>query len=234
MRLPLSVSSHGVGLTLLQRSGRSCAVGGCSFVVDSRLSSRDRPAHWPAESLPVSVMLVGAPDTFEDVRSIDLASVTTHYAHASGVNEHALVLRADDGQHHISLHGQAIAGRFAVLLPVDSDFEVRAAAALRFYRSATGRAAGPAPTPWRLTDRQRSQLALALRALDGHLEGVSQRAIALVLFGRTISGRAWIGSDLQARTKRAISAGLALMQGGYRALLAAPRRRRSGNADSPP
>lgn len=179
-------------------------------------------------------MLVSAPETFVGVRSIDLASVTTSYAHASGVDEHALVLSANGGRHHIDLEGGAIAGRFAVLLPLDSDFEVRAAAALRFYRLATGRAAGPAPAPWRLTDRQRGQLALTLRALDGHLEGVSQRAIALVLFGRTITGRAWIGSDLQARTKRAISAGLALMQGGYRALLATPRRRRRGNVGRPP
>lgn len=105
---------------------------------------------------------------------------------------------------------------------MDDDFELRAAAALRFYRYVRGRAAGPPPTPWRLTDQQRFHLSLALRALDGHLAGASQREIAQVLFGRVIAGRAWVGSDLHSRTKRALKMGQDLMRGGYRALLRGP------------
>jgi hypothetical protein len=67
---------------------------------------------------------------------------------------------------------------------------------------------------------------LSLRALDGHMDGASYRAIAEVLFGRRrIPELAWKTHDLRSRTIRLVQAGLTLMRGGYRALLRPPSRK---------
>lgn len=91
-------------------------------------------------------------------------------------------------------------------------------ASRRLWRAITGRAPGP---PFcQLTAQRRERLALALCALDGHLDGASYRVIAEVLFGRNrIPERAWKTHELRSRTIRLVQAGLALMRGGYRALL---------------
>jgi hypothetical protein len=67
---------------------------------------------------------------------------------------------------------------------------------------------------------------LALRALDGHIDGASYRVIAEVLFGRKrIPESAWKTHELRSRTVRLVQAGIALMRGGYRALLRPPSRK---------
>ena len=57
------------------------------------------------------------------------------------------------------------------------------------------------------------------------MAGSTYRAIAEVLFGeKRIPDRAWKTHDLRNRTIRLVQSGLALMRGGYRALLR-PRRK---------
>ena len=71
-----------------------------------------------------------------------------------------------------------------------------------------------------LSAQRRQRLTLALRALDGHMDGACYRVIAEELFGRRrIPERAWKTHELRSRTIRLVQAGLALMRGGYRALL---------------
>ncbi|WP_271552974.1 DUF2285 domain-containing protein [Bradyrhizobium sp. CCBAU 45394] len=61
---------------------------------------------------------------------------------------------------------------------------------------------------------------LALRAVDGWLEGNSYRNIAQGLFGKPrIPDRGWKTHDLRSRTIRLVQMGLRLMRGGYRDLL---------------
>ncbi|WP_247387503.1 MULTISPECIES: DUF2285 domain-containing protein [unclassified Bradyrhizobium] len=57
-------------------------------------------------------------------------------------------------------------------------------------------------TPFcQLSAQRRERLALALCALDGHLDGASYRVIAEVLFGRKrIPERAWKTHELRSRT----------------------------------
>jgi hypothetical protein len=104
-------------------------------------------------------------------------------------------------------------------------FEIRAGAAVRLWRSLTGR--NPGPNPAALPKARRDRLILGLRALDGRLENATYRDIAAALFGAPdASGRAWKGHDLRDRTIRLVKFGFAMMRGGYRSLLLYPHRRR--------
>ena len=114
----------------------------------------------------------------------------------------------------------------AVLLPLDQLFEIRAAAAIRLWRGLTGR--NPGPNPAALSKARRDRLILALRALDGRLDGASYREIAAALFGAGgVPERDWKSHELRDRTIRLVRFGLDMMRGGYRRLLLHPYRRRS-------
>jgi hypothetical protein len=149
---------------------------------------------------------------------------------ASGSIKQALdgwhaVLRIHGAQHHLWLKEAPQLGvPYAAELPLDRDFEIRAHALHRLWRAINGRPPGP---PFhQLSAQRRERLTLALRALDGHMEGASYRVVAEVLFGRKrIPERAWKTHELRSRTIRLVQAGLALMRGGYRALLRPPARR---------
>jgi hypothetical protein len=113
----------------------------------------------------------------------------------------------------------------AVLLPFDGLFEVRVAAALRLWRALNGRR--PGPNPAALSEARRNRLVLALRALDGRLDGATHREIAAALFGvNAVAERDWISHDLRDRTARLVRLGVAMMNGGYRRLLLQPYRGR--------
>jgi hypothetical protein len=113
----------------------------------------------------------------------------------------------------------------AVLLPFDGLFEVRVAAALRLWRALNGRP--PGPNPAALSEARRNRLVLALRALDGRLDGATHREIAKALFGtNAVPERDWISHELRDRTARLVRLGVAMMNGGYRRLLLHPYRGR--------
>lgn len=133
------------------------------------------------------------------------------------------VLRIRGARHYFWLKEAPRFGvAYAAELPLDMDFEIRAHASLRLWRAINGRP--PGPSFHQLSTQRRERLALALRALDGHMDGASYRAIAEALFGRRrIPEEGWKTHDLRSRTIRLVQTGLALMCGGYRTLL----RRRS-------
>lgn len=114
---------------------------------------------------------------------------------------------------------------FAVELPLDSSFDIRSQAAHRFWLALEQRPLGPPLLG--LPFQRRRRLILAVRALDGWLEGNSYREIAEGLFGRRrVPDRGWKSHDLRGRTVRLVQTGLALMRGGYRALLGRGDRKR--------
>jgi hypothetical protein len=129
------------------------------------------------------------------------------------------VLRIRGAEHRLWLtEPPTMSMAYTAVLPLDSDFEVRAHAAHRLWRASNGRAPGPAFHE--LSAQRRQRLILAVRALDGRMDGGTYRAIAEVLFGRKrIPERAWKTHDLRNRTIRLVQSGLALMRGGYRELL---------------
>ena len=74
---------------------------------------------------------------------------------------------------------QAEPGAVALVLPLDALFEERIDTARRLYRLLVkGRA-----SPSTFTAYRHRRLRLALRALDGTLDGADYRAVAAVLFG---------------------------------------------------
>jgi hypothetical protein len=80
------------------------------------------------------------------------------------------------------------------------------------------------PIDARLTKQQRRRLRRMLQAVDGHTEGASYREIAEAIFGSArIADTSWKTSALRDVTIDLVKDGLALIAGGYRALL---RRRR--------
>ena len=136
-----------------------------------------------------------------------------------------VLLRMGGLEHRLWLREPPLAEQaYAAELPLDENFEIRAHAARRLWRVLNRRSAGP---PFReLSLQRRQRLALALRALDGRIEGHSYRAIAEGLFGtKRIPERAWKTHDLRNRTIRLVRTGFELMRGGYRQLLRQVRRR---------
>lgn len=110
----------------------------------------------------------------------------------------------------------------AVLI-MDEMFLVRLAAARRLWKCLNGRK--PGTDPARLSSRHRARLILALRALDGRLDGATYRELAIAFFGaKRVGERGWKTNDLRDRTIRAVNLGEHLMQGGYRQLLRHPYR----------
>lgn len=137
-----------------------------------------------------------------------------------------VLLRIGDVEHRMWLKQPPVAdASYAAELVLDGDFESRSHAARRLWLALSGRPAGP--TFQKLSPQRRQRLALALRALDARIGGNSYREIAQGLFGPSrVPERAWKSDDLRNRTIRLVRDGVALMRGGYRALLRQARRRK--------
>ncbi|TKV77717.1 DUF2285 domain-containing protein [Bradyrhizobium elkanii] len=106
----------------------------------------------------------------------------------------------------------------AVDLPLDRNFDLRLQAAHRFWLALQQRPVGSPPLAQSIATQHRH--ILALRALDGWLQGNSYRNLAEGLFGKhRIPDRGWKTHDLRSRTIRLVQMGLRLMRGGYRDLL---------------
>ena len=109
----------------------------------------------------------------------------------------------------------------AFVLPLDELFKERLEVGRRLHRLLVQRR----PVAPSLTIYRRRRLKLALRALDGSLEGADYRAIAEALFGdRVSSGAAFRSDSLRAQAIRLVSYGTKLMRGGYLSLLRPERR----------
>ncbi|MBN9560734.1 MAG: DUF2285 domain-containing protein [Alphaproteobacteria bacterium] len=107
------------------------------------------------------------------------------------------------------------------LVPLGADGLDRIDAVTRLWRAVNGR---KVPIDGRLTKQQRRRLRRMLQAVDGHTEGASYREIAEAIFGAArIADASWKTSALRDVTIDLVKDGLALIAGGYRALL---RRRR--------
>ncbi len=176
---------------------------------------------WFASALPSVVALTRLPAGLADAK-FQLPPISAEYETVTEGAERLIELQGAIFRIHVYKHG---AEPPAVLLPLDRLFEIRAAAATRLWRGLIGR--DPGPSPGVLSKARLDRLILALRALDGRLEGGSYRAIADGLFDiGHISGGDWKNHDLRDRTIRLVRLGLDMMRGGYRQLLIYPYRRR--------
>lgn len=133
------------------------------------------------------------------------------------------VLRLGGVTHRLWLQELPANGAPIVLeLLLNADFDLQSDAAHRLWSALekpTLAASHPA-----VPSQRHQRFVLAMRALDGRIEGYSYRAIAENLFGRTrIPERGWKSHDLRSQTIRLVQAGMSLMRGDYLALL---RRKR--------
>ncbi len=179
------------------------------------------PTAWAPHALPSIVVLTSLPSGLSDPQF-----ALTHLPRGLGTIRNGPGNAAEHTGAMVRLYiDSAGIDPQAVLLPLDLLFEHRASAAVRVWRVLLGRP--PRPNPAALSKARQDRLLLALRALDGRLEGASHREIAQVLFGAPeISGRAWKTHDLRDRTFRLVRFGFDMMHGGYRSLLLHPYRRR--------
>jgi hypothetical protein len=193
-------------------------------VTDPAGSSQDQAIFWAAEVLPTIIPIVrSTSDSSSNLLS--LAEMSAGEIRQASDGWYVL-LRVSGLEHRLWLREPpAMNSAYAAELPFDENFEIRAHAALRLWRVLNGRPAGPAFHE--LSPQRRQRLALALRALDGRIEGNSYRVIAEGLFGaKRIPERAWKTHDLRNRTIRLVQTGYAMMRGGYRELLRQVRRRK--------
>ncbi len=120
------------------------------------------------------------------------------------------------GDHQLWLLDKRPDQPLAVVLPLDDDFPLRAASALRWHQLITDKKVGPPPQSHRLTSQQRKRLILMLLALDGHLSHASYREIASTLFDAGVAReKGWKTHPVRARTIRLVKEAIKLMNRGY-------------------
>jgi hypothetical protein len=196
---------------------RSPGAGGCFLAT----TNDPNATLWTPQALPSVVALTRLPPELAhpgfEARPISLDSILAAQGDDYVIQRLGVEMRV-----HLDRGG---VGSTAALLPFDGLFEVRMAAALRLWRVLNGRR--PGPNPAALSETRRNRLVLALRALDGRLDGATHREIATALFGaNAVPKRDWISHELRDRTARLVRLGIAMMNGGYRRLLLHPYRGR--------
>jgi len=200
--------------------------GGCPFAADPQKTFDKQSIFWSPAALPTVLPLCGivAPAVSKRYH-VDLTRLLGGELRRAPDGWHAIV-SLGGANHRLWLEELPPGGSlFAVKLQLDSNFDIRSQAAHRFWSALEERPLGPPLLP--LSVKRRHRLILAMRAVDGWLEGNSYREIAAGLFGRHwIPDLGWKTHDLRNRTIRLVKTGLSMMRGGYRALLRHPSRKK--------
>ncbi len=139
-----------------------------------------------------------------------LAGAVAHHQGHDGL--HILL----PGGHHIWLLEHSAGQPMAAVIPLDDDFLLRVAGALRLRRHLKGEPTGPMPRPLQLTSRHRKRLIQMLHALDGRLSDATYREIAEVIFGqKAVREPGWKTLPVRAQTIRLVKDAIAMMNRGY-------------------
>ncbi len=167
--------------------------------------------------MPTAVILTPAPADFGKAATLDpkiLAAAATESDGAEGLH-----IRLP-GDHQLWLLDKRLDQPLAVVIPLDDDFPLRAASALRLHQLITDKRVGPLPQSYMLTAQQRKRLVLMLLALDGHLSQASYREIASALFGDSAtSEKGWKTLPIRGRTIRLVNDAVKMVNRGYLKLL---------------
>jgi hypothetical protein len=208
------------------RLTNSAKNGGSLFAADPEQAFDRQSIFWAPEALSTVLSLR------ESVRASDDGQYQLDWTTLAGGE----LRHAPDGWHGVvalagvahRLYLPAIPAKGAPLsieLPLDANSGIRLQAAHRFWCAIEGRRLGASPLA--VTIERRRRFVLTMRALDAWLAGHSYREIAEGLFGKErVRGRSWKDHDLRSLTIRLVQTGVALMRGGYRALLRPPRRKK--------
>jgi type VI secretion system activator RovC-like protein/transcriptional regulator len=201
---------------------------GFLFAADPDQAFDAQAIFWAPEMLP-TVLRVGSGRAAAYWRpyDVDVGELSGADLRRASDGWHA-VFRLGGATHRLWLQGLPAKSAPLILeLPLDTDFDLQSRAAYRLWSAIGKRTLAGSHSSLPLQRRQR--LTLAIRALDGRIEGNSYRTIAVGLFGANrIPEWSWKTHDLRNRTIRLVQTGLSLMRGGYRTLL----RHRHGAMES--
>jgi hypothetical protein len=200
----------------------SPGIGDCAFALDPALGADRVGVFWLPNLDPTVVLVAPAPAEFG--ASATLAVLVPDDQRVASDGTYFVARTATGRIVAVTIAGATASAPLAALVPLDSSFPARSAAALRLCRLLSQGRLQRTPDP--LTPQRRQQLRLALRALDGRLAKATYRELAQVLFGGPHDSDHWKTHELRDRTIRLVRFGFNLMRGGYRASLRIPTRRK--------
>jgi len=177
---------------------------------------------WRPEVSPATLILEPAPTGFEATSSFDLGTFGPVRIERADADGRELVILDALGGLHIRLHDKQAAPRPAVLLPLDSMFELRLDVALRFVRRLGGQRIAFLPIALRPTSFQKRRPIHLLHAFDIHDEGGGPREVATEVLDSErarLPSIEWKDSLARRAANRLIHDAIAQVNRGYLKLL---------------
>jgi Uncharacterized conserved protein (DUF2285) len=200
--------------------------GGSLFAADPEQAFDQQSILWAPEALStvLSLRQFGAASDVGQY-AIDWTRLAAGEFRLGPDGWHGIVVLAGE-RHRLYLPAMPAKGApLSIELPLDANSDIRLQAAHRFWCAIDGRRLGASPLA--LSPQRRRRIVLMMRALDAWLAGHSYREIAEGLFGKErVRSRSWKDGDLRSQIIRLVKTGIALMRGGYRALLRPPPSRK--------
>jgi hypothetical protein len=195
----------------------SPGTGGYTVAVDPALPAEQANVIWRPEQLPDAVLLSNAPNGFQQTKALRRSILSKAVAST----------KAADGVHALLPWGQQVwqlnkdtEAPSAIVIPLDDDFLLRIAAAIRFNRMIAGECGQASAEDTRLTAQHRRRLIQMLRALDGRLSDATYREIASYIFGPDPARETgWKTHPVRAQTIRLVKDAIKIVNRGYLKLL---------------
>lgn len=176
---------------------------------------------WSAEADTSAVLLAQAPLILPTAGNL-YPALRQPAARSDEDGTHFLFEAAGQSIRLLRLSGVPPDIPLAALVPLDGDGFDRIQAIDRLLRALLGRTVR---NDGRLTPQQKRRQRHMLQATDGRMNGATYRDIACVLFGvERVASEPWKTSALRDVTTALVRDGLAMIAGGYRALLRHRRR----------
>jgi hypothetical protein len=190
--------------------------GGYDFLADPSQRADQAAVFWNPNEYATVVFLTAAPAGAAGLPFVP-AEWAVDVVRIDAVDGTHIVMRAGGIRHQLWLPNAVAEGAaLAAVIPMDTAAPHRADATMRFWHHAIYGLRRRQPNRSQRSER----LIPTLRALDGHLDGASYRAIADGLFTTSrIDAELWKTSPLRDRVIRMVRQGVSLMKGRYRALL---------------
>ena len=198
--------------------------GGYGVLVDPSQRADEAAVFWDPAELSSVILLTAAPIHSPPVLSFspgEWPGVCMRIDAADGMH---LLVKDAERRHQLWAPALIETGApVAAVCTLDCEAQARAHALVSFWRhvaqEGSSRRSRPKQPKARRNHRA-DRLVMALRALDGRLQGASYRAIAEGLFGESrVALEPWKTSTLRDTTIRLVRTGLAMSQSGYRDLL---------------
>ncbi len=170
--------------------------------------------------MPTAVLLTPAPQGFPAAATQQSIDFGAALADQTGIDGRHVIFSDPRGEHRVLLVRPGPDQPLAVAIPLDEDFSLRLAGALRFQHWLMRRPAGRLPRSMLLTARHRARLMLMLRACDMRQDGATYREIAADLFGaKAVAEHGWKTLPVRGRTIRLVEDANTMIGGGYLNLL---------------